>query len=434
MADILIIDDDPVMCDLLAQLMKKNNHQSVSSLTGAQGLELAKAGSFDIIFLDVNLPDVNGMDLIHTLKQVPSIPEIIIITGERDPDGAELAIKSGAWNYMEKPFFRQEINLQIKRALEFRKEKGRVSESGGLKRHNIIGESDLIIQCLDEAGIAARSDVHVLITGKRGTGKTEFAKTIHLNSRQWENHFVVVDCAALNETIARNILFGSEEQGRPGLVALADKGTLLLDDVEKLPMGIQEPLVRAMQGKHGWFKVIATTSLSSQELERGNLICKDLYRAVNQIRIRVPELNRRGEDILSLLMYYLEHFCKKYKVPNKGISPECLALIQSYSWPGNVRELIQAVGKTVAIARQEPTLYSIHLPAYIRTQVLGSKERPGQTHDFKEETLKCFLENRERAYLSQLYRYTDKDVEKACEIAGISKSGFYKKIKKYSLI
>lgn len=254
MADILIIDDDPVICDLLMQMMTQIHHKSRFSLNGSHGLALAEHHHFDLVFLDVNLPDANGLDLIKKLKTIPASPEIIIITGESEPGGAEMAIKSGAWNYLEKPFFRQEINLQVKRALQFRKEKGRVSGPGGLKRNHIIGESDCLRACLDQVREAAYSDRPVLISGESGSGKSLFAKTIHLNSDRRENNFVIVDCAAMNETTADKLLYGSiddikdgKETGRPGFVALADNGTLLLDDISKLPLAVQQSLQKVME-------------------------------------------------------------------------------------------------------------------------------------------------------------------------------------------
>nr|NJM02550.1 sigma-54-dependent Fis family transcriptional regulator [Desulfobacula sp.] len=171
MADILIVDDDKLICDILVKMMDFFGHESRFALTGKEGLALAKNGWFDLVFLDVNLPDANGLDLIKTIKENPSSPEVIIITGDSSPDGAEMAISSGAWNYLGKPFLRQELNLQVSRALQFRREKGNVSSPGILKRNGLIGESKEIRSCLEQASAAAYSDTPVLISGEEGTGK-----------------------------------------------------------------------------------------------------------------------------------------------------------------------------------------------------------------------------------------------------------------------
>ncbi len=456
MADILIIDDDPIICDLLVQLMEKINHQSCFALTGAQGLELARSGGFDLVFLDVKLPDGNGLDLIETLKRLPSRPEIIIITGESDPDGAELAITSGAWNYLEKPFFRQEINLQVKRALQFRKEKGRVPNTGGLRRNDLIGESYLLGQCLDQVKAAAYSKTPVLITGEAGTGKELFARTIHLNSDFSENNFVILDCSAINGDSAERMLHGPRGQDhkqvhkKGGLLGLAHGGTLLVDDVDQLPLNIQESLFRTMQnhtyhpmgaqnGEKSCFRVIATTRQDLEKRVEVGAFNQDLFLSLTGQHIQLPVLKDMPGDIIPIAIHYMDRYCRKYRVEPKGISPECLDIIQAYHWPGNIRELINAVGKAVASAKHEPTIYSIHLPSQIKADVIGKsaevleKDRASVDTVFQKGSLKTFLEDREREYLTQLYQDMNKDVQKACKIAGISKSAFYARLRKYQI-
>lgn len=447
MAEILIIDDDPVICELLEQLMEKINHQTAYALTGEKGLALARAGSFDIIFLDVKLPDMNGLDLIAPLKALGSSPEIIIITGERDPDGADLAITSGAWNYLEKPFFRQEINLQVSRALAFRKEKGKVSGAGGLRRYNILGESPAIERCLSQAAAAAHSSTPLLISGQKGTGKTTFAKTIHLNSDHWEGNCVVADCGTLDQGRAHDRLFGAASNGkkRKGLIAMAGSGTLVLEDVDQLSDSAQSALLRAMapgpgqggQPRANGFRIIATTRLAPEDLAREMMPA--FFTSLGKVRILLPSLAERQEDLMTIAMYYMEQACRRLDIPAKGISPECLDIIQAYHWPGNVRELIQAMDKAVSSGRQEPTLYSVHLPAHITARIIRQprdREDESRLQDgllIREEGLKGYLERKEKAYLFRLFRQTQGDVAKACRIAGISRSGFYAKLKKHGL-
>ncbi len=451
MADILIIDDDSLICDLLVQLMEKLGHQGSIALTGEQGVELARSGSFDLVFLDVNLPDANGMDLIQTLKQLPSSPEIIIITGEHEPDGAKLAIIGGAWNYLEKPFYRQEINLQVERALQFRREKGRVSGYRGLKRNNLIGESELIKTCLDQVRGAAFSDANVIVSGESGSGKGLFAKTIHLNSVRSGKNVVIADCSAMVSDVAERMLFGAKgyETDSCGLVEMARKGTLVLDGVDLLPLTVQRILCHTMKdnsyvpvgGKEKrktGFRVIATTSCDLDAMTASGAFDRDLLYRLKGIWIKLPRLRDISEDIIPIAIYYLEQYCEKYRVASKGISPECLDIIQNYHWPGNVRELINAVDKAVASAIHEPAIYSIHLPSQIRSDVilrqLNSDSR-GQNPKAADEreSLRSFLERQEREYLQQVYRHTNKDVKTASDIAGISKDGFYTRLKKYQI-
>ncbi len=364
MAEVLIIDDDKVICDILVKMMEKTGHQSRYALTGEGGVELANTGMFDIVFLDVNLPDANGLDLIRKIKRTASSPEIIIITGDSDPDGAELAINSGAWNYLEKPFLRQELNLQVSRALQFRKERGKVSAQGVLKRNGIVGESEEIKSCLDQVSIAAYSDASVLICGEQGTGKELFAKTIHLNSDRCDNNFVFADCAAMNENVIESVLLGYKKNAIPGgvtnvktgLLKQANNGTLFFDEISELPLQIQKMVLRTMEKlrytpiggkkeKDCNIRVIATTSKDLDDLSEKGLFRKDLLFKLKGTRINLPQLVEMKGDIVKLALFYIDKFCKKYKIETKGVSPEFLDIIGEYKWPGNIRELINSLEK-----------------------------------------------------------------------------------------
>ena len=460
MADILIVDDDKLICDILVKMMVHLGHESRFALTGKEGLELAKNGWFDIVFLDVKLPDANGLDLIKIIKATPSSPEIIIITGDSSPDGAEMAINSGAWNYLGKPFLRQELNLQVSRALQFRKEKGRVSSPGILKRNGIIGESEEIRSCLEQASVAAYSDTPVLISGEPGTGKALFAKTIHLNSSRSEKNFIIADCCAINETIFESMLYGYKKGGGPGagekrtgLIKLADKGTLFLDEISELPLPAQRSLLRVMDSRAftpagakteetSNFRVIASTTKDLDGLSEKGKFRKDILFRLKGICIHLPPLRQIQADIIKMALYYLDQHCMKYEIDAKGISPEFLDILTAYEWPGNVRELANAMDKAVASAKTEPTLYSVHLPSQIRAKVIkksfmpDSKSKNNPLDDYDQGNfplLSQLLETTEREYLSAVLSYTGQNVKQACRISGVSKSRMYSKLKKYML-
>lgn len=460
MADVLIIDDDKLICDILAKMMEMIGHESRYALTGKDGLELVENGLFDIVFLDINLPDANGLDLIKTIKTAPSAPEVIIITGDSNPGGAEMAINSGAWNYLEKPFLRQELTLQVSRALEFRKEKGKVSSPGSLKRNGIIGESEEIRSCLDLTSIAAHSDTNVLISGEQGTGKELFAKTIHLNSNRCENNFVIVDCSAINENIAEGLLFGHKKGAYPGavnnktgLIAHADNGTLFLDEISELPLSVQNSFLRVMENmtfipvgdkkeKTSNFRVISATSKDLDQLSDKGKFRKDLLFKLKEIHIHLPSLKEIKEDMIKIALFYIDQYCKKYKIHTKGISPEFLEILSDYEWPGNVRELINAMGKAIASAKNEPTLYSIHLPSYVKANVIknffihNTKNKTNILQDYDQGNFPVFkelMESTEKEYLTVLLSHTKGNVKKACDISGISKSSLSVRLKKYSI-
>lgn len=460
MADVLIIDDDKLICDILIRMMAKIGHESRWALTGKEGVEIARNGMFDIVFLDVNLPDANGLDLIKKIKSTPSSPEIIIITGESDPDGAEMAITSGAWNYMGKPFLRQELNLQVSRALQFRKEKGAVSTPGGLKRNGIVGESEEIKLCLDKVSIAAYSDTNVLITGEQGVGKELFAKIVHINSDRSENNFVIIDCSALNENNVESVLFGHKKgaflgagDDKIGLIERADNGTLFLDEVSQLPMKIQKSFLRVIENlsflpvgareeKRSNFRVISTSCRDLDELSEKGQFRADLLYKLKGISIGLPKLIDLKEDVVKIALHYIDKFCSKYRIETKGVSPEFIDILTAYKWPGNIRELINAMDKAVASAKNEPTLYSIHLPSYIKAKVIKTlftdtaADAAKISVDLKNgklPPLKSLIEDTERLYIGELMKHTGGNIKNACKVSGISRSSLYSRLKKYRI-
>jgi two-component system NtrC family response regulator len=208
MSSVLIIDDDKFICDWVANVVTQLGHRPFYAHTLEEGLRKALSEPFDIVFVDVRLPDGKGLEIMPKLKAARSSPEIIVITALGDPDEAELAIRSGAWDYLEKPASFEAIKLPILRALEYRAERKSGKPPVVLKRKGIIGDSPKVASCLELLTQAAGSGVNVLITGETGTGKELFAKAVHYNSPRAKGNFVVVDCTALPETLVESVLFG----------------------------------------------------------------------------------------------------------------------------------------------------------------------------------------------------------------------------------
>ncbi len=253
MANVLIIDDDKLICDWIANVVTRLGHQAVSTHLLREGLRKVQSASFDVVFLDVQMPDGSGLESMSKIKAARSSPEIIVITGLGHPDEAELAIQSGAWDYLEKPASFEAIKLPLLRALEYRAER-RSGATTVLKRSGIIGDSEKITACLELLAQAATSDANVLITGETGTGKELFAKVVHSNSCRAKRNFVVVDCTALPETLVESVLFGhargaftGAETSEEGLIKQADGGTLFLDEIGELPLLIQKKFLRVIQ-------------------------------------------------------------------------------------------------------------------------------------------------------------------------------------------
>jgi two-component system NtrC family response regulator len=466
MAKILIIDDEETMCHSLSLVARRNGHEALGCLTLREGLEKAAIEPFDLVFLDVRMPDGNGLDILPRLAGSPSAPEIIIMTGFGDPMGAELAIKSGAWDYIEKGASVKDITLSLVRALEYRKQKVSLSNSAGvvaLKREKIIGNSPGLNLCLDQVAQAAGSEASVLIVGETGSGKELFARAVHQNSRRADNPFVVVDCAALPETLIESLLFGYEkgsftgaDHSRGGLFSDADGGTLFLDEVGELPLPMQKAFLRVLQERRfrpvgsqkeieSNFRVVAATNRNLAEMAQNGQFRNDLLFRLSSFTIELPPLRTRCEDIKELTRYFMDSFCEQYNIPPKGCCPEFMDALTAYSWPGNMREFKNTMERTILAARQEPMLFVQHLPTSIRVQLAQAAVRHENAPDHSRmmatpdelPPLSAYRENvydqAEKQYLQELMISARDDISVACRISGLSQSRLYALLKNHKL-
>jgi two-component system NtrC family response regulator len=461
MARIIIIDDDELLCETLTDLLIRENHTVTSASTISEALEKSSVGQFDIIFLDVRLPDGDGLTIIQELKKTSSEPEIIIMTGQGDPDGAEIAIKNGAWCYLEKSSITRELILPLTRALQYREEKKRTSPPRMLHREQIIGSSPQLNRSLDLLAKATCSDVNVLITGETGTGKEIFAGTIHRNSsRAKEGSFVVVDCAAMTETLIESILFGhargaftGADRQRTGLVRQAHRGTLFLDEVGELPMRVQKSFLRVLQERSfrpvggsveekSDFRLIAATNRDLDAMTETGRFRKDLLYRLRSLVIDLPPLKERGDDVIDLANYFVNMLSLRYGQKRKSFSPEFIEALKAYRWPGNVRELFQALDRVFATAIDSPTFHATHLPEEIRIEltksnIKGEKQVPaddrGRFESAELPTWKKYKYEVENTYLRQLLSKTDYNLAEACRVSGLSRARLYQLISKHKL-
>jgi len=465
MANILIIDDDKILCEMLCSHLRDIGHNTVHALTLKAGMAKVASEGFDVVFLDVYLPDGNGLQALPKIKEIPSAPEVIIFTGEGDPDGAELAIKSGAWDYIEKPPSLEQMTLPLIRALQYRDEKRKREPKTVLKREGIIGASSLMERCLDLVARAANSASNVLITGETGTGKELFARAIHQNSPRSHKNFVVVDCAALPTSLVESILFGNvkgaftgADKAKEGLVKQADEGTLFLDEVGELPFAVQKSFLRVIQerqilpvgGKReikADFRLIAATNRNLDEMVINDQFRKDLLFRIHTHKIELPPLRARTSDIKELVIYYTTKLCENYGTETKGFSPEFMEALMTYEWPGNVRELFNTLEDVLSIARYEPTLFPYHLPVYIRAKVARTSLNNSKRHkvespgvdileDFDPErfpNIKDFRSGMERRYLQKLMQLSHGSKKEACRISGLSRTRLFELLKKHDI-
>jgi two-component system NtrC family response regulator len=464
---ILVIDDDAEICDAISSVVARMGHEAVCSLTLEAGLAEVESGLFDVVLLDVKLPDGDGLETLPALQRLSPRPEVIIMTGYGDPDGAELAIKNGAWDYLQKPVSLKAIRLALNRALQYQQEKRRRSGPRSLNRAEIVGDSPALRECLDLLAHAAGGDINVLLTGETGTGKELFAAAIHYNSARAARSFVVVDCTALPKTLVESVLFGHEKGAytgadatRDGLVQQADGGTLFLDEVGELPLEIQKKFLRVLQersyrpvgGKHekaSDFRLVAATNKDLGELVERGFFREDLYFRLRALTIELPPLKKRREDIKPLALHTISRLCERYRIDTKGFSPDFFKVLAAYDWPGNVRELNQSLEMALTSAGPNPMLFPKDLPAAIRADVvrksIGDSEAPsprdraapaidlsGPLPELQEARAAAVAEIEAR-YLKELLTRTSGRMEEACRVSGLSRSRLYTLLKKHGI-
>ncbi len=469
MARVLIIDDDDAMSGMLGDIVKQMEHEVEAASTLESGLKKAFSRPVDVIFLDVWLPDGNGLDALPQLREAPSAPEIIIITAEGDPNGAEMAIRNGAWDYIEKPSSLARMTLPLVRALQYRKAKQEEKPPMILKLDGIVGHSPRMKVCIDLLAKAACSSANVLLTGETGTGKDLFAWAIHQNSDRTQGNFVAVDCASLPATLVESVLFGhvkgaftGADRSQEGLIRQADGGTLFLDEVGEMPPSIQKSFLRVLNERRfrpiggksevkSQFRLIAATNRDLEQMVKRGHFREDLFFRLKALTMELPPLRERAEDCAELMVHYISKLCRQYGMDVKGYAPEFLEAIVSYDWPGNIRELVHTLERAIAYARYEPILFPKHLPTHIRVglacrSLAGTRGReagespgsgdgdgvsavPGRLKDIRESA----LSEVERQYLLHLMAHTGWDIRAACRISDLSRPRLYALMGKYRI-
>jgi two-component system NtrC family response regulator len=466
MAHILVIDDDPTVCETISHIVTRLGHEAFIADSLQKGVKEVSSRDFDVVLLDVRLPDGNGLDALPRIRKASSSPEIIILTGYGDPDGAELAIRNGAWDYLEKPSSMQKISLTITRALQYRQQKETTKQADTIDPGGIVGNSPEMKECLHLVAQAAKTDANVLITGETGTGKELFALAIHNNSKRAGNNFVVVDCASLPKNLVESVLFGHEkgaftsaDKAEEGLIRQAHGGTLFLDEVGELAPSVQKSFLRVLQerrfravgGKEeieSDFRLIAASNRNLDDLVRHKQFREDLLFRLRSFTIELPPLRERLEDIEALARHYIFQLAQEHRTRPKDFSPEFMeVLTHRYPWPGNVRELIHALERAFAAAQTEPILYPKHLPTHIRTHLARTSIRkkaspasslqkgadPSPAFTSLQKVREAALADVERQYLRDLIAHTKGDIHEACNVSELSRSRLYALLKKYNI-
>ncbi len=466
LGNVLIIDDDQTIRDALARVVTRLGHEPDMAETLAEGLRRAMDKDVDVVFLDVRMPDGNGLDVIGDIRRAPSGPEVIVITGWGDPDGAERAMRQGAWDYIEKPPTVKTMTTPLVSAMEHRRQ-GRTGRGGScaFRFSGIVGGNPKRAQCLELAAKAAPSEVNVLLTGPTGVGKELFARAIHDNSPRRSGAFVVVDCAALPASIVESVLFGSEkgvytgaDRRREGVLLRAHGGTLFLDEVAEMPLSVQKAFLRVLQERRVrpvggleetscHFRLVAATNQNLDAMAAEGLFREDLLFRLQGVGIELPPLAGHPDDILDFAAHFAAEAATRVGMEPRAFSEDFSRALLAYPWPGNVRELKNTMEGVLALAGGDEVLLPVHLPLHIRVCAArnrvtgraasdGHDETEGLWDGLATGTLPRFREFRdlgEGRYLRALSGRCGGDVARMLEVSGLSRSRLYALLKKHGI-
>jgi DNA-binding NtrC family response regulator len=371
-----VIDDEPIIQDVLDQLLTSEGYDVELSLSGEEGLRKVEAQAFDLTLLDLLLPGMDGLAVLKGIRKIQPQAEIIIITAYASVESAIEAMKIGAFDYVQKPFKHEELLLTIARALEHKNlQEENIRLRGELKRKfsfgNIIGRSKVMENVFDLIKAAAPTRSTILVQGESGTGKELVARAIHQNSNRASFPFVVVNSCSLPPDLLESHLFGhvkgaftgavSEKQG---LFEAADKGTIFFDEISSVSMETQAKLLRVMQDREFMrlggtktirvdVRIIAATNAELEDLIRQKAFRKDLFYRLNVIKIELPPLRARKEDIPLLVKHFLDIYAKENGKDIEAVSEDVFEILERQAWPGNVRELENLIERAVVFAKSK---------------------------------------------------------------------------------
>jgi len=449
-ARILVIDDESAIRDSMRMILEYEGCEFLGAATGEEGIALVERESIDLVFLDIKMPGMDGLEVLGRLKAVAEDLPVVMISGHGTVATAVEATKLGAFDFIEKPLATERILLAIRNALGFRRlrdENQTLAKTVEL-RHDMVGSSPALRGVLEAVTRAAPTNATVLIRGESGVGKELVARMIHRNSLRARERFVQVNCAAIPDDLIESELFGHEKGSftgatdkQVGKFELADRGTIFLDEVGDMSVRTQAKVLRVLQegeverlGSSRTLKVdvrviAATNKDLEQEIEKGQFR-EDLFFRLSVIPVFVPPLRDRADDIPSLVRHFAELFTRENNFHAKRFTAEALAALQRGRWKGNVRELRNTIERVIIMTPGDAVNAS-DLPESVRAEappVPAPEDRGDQPN-----TLRGFKESAERAFLIQKLRENDWNISRTAETIGTPRSNLYKKLEQYNI-
>jgi len=462
-ARILVVDDERSMREMLGILLRREGHDVVVADNGRRAIEALNQKPFDLVVSDARMPDIDGLEVLRHARSINPSVIAIMITAFGSPDLIKGVEQLGVTDYVEKPFNTEVLKFRIRKELDRRRLQ---QENVLLKRamhsanqfENIIGNSSAMVQVFEMVETVAPTGSTVLVTGESGTGKELIARAIHVRSSRSERPFVAVNCGALSETLLDSELFGhvrgsftGADANRKGLIEVADKGTIFLDEIGEMSPMLQVKVLRVLQERkfrrvggtdevEADIRIIAATNRDLAKMVGEGTFREDLYYRINVIPVRLPALRERAEDIPLLAEHFVSKFAAQMKKNVSGISGAALARLTSYSWPGNVRELENAMERAVALERT-PSILPESLPESVQAAASTPPALPAAGGEAAHSNalpdagfdLEQHVQHLEREYIAEALRRSGGVKVKAAELLGMSFRSFRYYMKKYNL-
>jgi DNA-binding NtrC family response regulator len=438
-ASILVVDDLPRMREILNHALAFEGYRVATASSGEEALTRIEEQEFDVIVTDIVMPGVGGLEILEKSRLLDPRVAVILMTGYATLDTAIAALRSGACDYLEKPFPIDELKLRVRRLIQLRDElwKERLQQRAVQPRPDgpiLIGESAPMRAVRDQIAKSARARSNVLITGESGTGKELVARELHTASARQGQAFVAVNCGAIPEALLESQLFGhvrgaftTAVHANPGLFAVASRGTLFLDEIGELPFALQVKLLRVIEERHVWpvgatrpvpvdVRLIASTNRDlAREVSAGRFR-EDLFYRLNVVRIELPPLRERRSDIPLLVDHLVRRLNVKLGTLVLGVEREALRALISHPWRGNVRELENVLERTMVLGDGE-LISLLHLPGNL------TASEGGYLTDLREAVRQF-----ERQHLMNVLAETGRDKREAAQLLGISLASLYRKL------
>ena len=446
---VLLVDDDEAFRRVLAAELERLGFETAVAASGEEAIRVASRSEPQVVLLDLQLPDLDGLQVLQAIREKSPSSEVILLTGHGSFDTAIQSIRLGAFDYVAKPCPLDELEVRLHRALERRALQQRASllERGLLPPdpgRSFVGQSPAFRKTVSLIERVAPTDSTVLVRGETGSGKELAAKLLHARSARRQRPFVVVDCAALQEELLQSELFGHErgaftgaERAKPGLFEVANGGTIFLDEIGEVSQATQVKLLRVLDTSsfrhvggtaelHVDARVIVATNRNLGLLVRQGLFREDLFYRLSTITIELPPLRERAGDVELLVAHALARLNERYGF-DRRVGEPALELLRRYSWPGNVRELLHVVESAAVLCDGE--ILPEHLPSALHSCLPGTS---GEGAAATPERLPS-LQELERAHIERVLGATGGHRGRAAKLLGISERSLYRKIEEYRL-